>query len=541
MGMMQAFFDVARPQPARRGRVARVVARLTLLAVLPWLTHCATAPSLEGVEPSHALPPADNPALDATVLREFGDTRDVSGVQLVEQNALAFAYRAAAAAAAERSLDVQYYIWNDDLTGRLLAAALMRAAERGVRVRVLVDDIDARAKHDVFQVADLHPNVEVRLFNPFYNRSGSLGPATEWLRRPNVLSRRMHNKAWIVDSRVAIVGGRNIGDEYFGASEHSNFSDLDVLLAGPIVADVSRAFDAYWNSSNAVPVSRFDGNPPDPRELEKLVAGAQEYLAQADETPYIAALRDPRQRGELLARQPPPLSIENVRLLVDDPAKVGTHAKGPEASNVLAGLEGAMFSASSELLIVSPYFVPRNEGRRILVREVRRGVRVAVLTNSLAATDVAAVHTGYARQRRELLAGGVELYEMKRRAGSDEGRRQLSLTGSSGASLHTKALVADERWVFVGSMNLDPRSAFLNTEMGVLIESPELAGQLRAQFERIAGPELSYRVVLEEGEGLVWYDRVKGEERRLEREPDASVGRRLGVTLLRLVPLDSQL
>ncbi len=539
--MMQASCRLVRSRPVRDRRVARVVARLTLLAVLPWLTHCATAPSLEGVEPSHALPPADNPALDAAVLREFGDTRDVSGVQLIEQNALAFAYRSAAAAAAERSLDVQYYIWNDDLTGRLLAAALMRAAERGVRVRVLVDDIDARAKHDVFQVADLHPNVEVRLFNPFYNRSGSLGPATEWLRRPSVLSRRMHNKAWIVDNRVAIVGGRNIGDEYFGASEHSNFSDLDVLLAGPIVADVSRAFDAYWNSSNAVPVSRFDGRPPDPGALEKLVAGAQEYLAQADETPYIAALRDPRQRGELLALQPPPLSIENVRVLVDDPAKVGTHAKGLEASNVLAGLEGAMFSASSELLIVSPYFVPRNDGRRILVREARRGVRVAVLTNSLAATDVAAVHTGYARQRRELLAGGVELYEMKRKAGSEEGRKQISVTGSSGASLHTKAMIIDRRWVFVGSMNLDPRSAFLNTEMGVLIESPELAEQLRAQFERTTGPQLSYRVVLEEDEGLVWYDRVDGRERRLEREPDASAGRRLAVTLLRLVPMESQL
>jgi putative cardiolipin synthase len=538
---MQASFRSSPAQLVRGGPVARVAARLALLAVLPWLTHCATAPSLEGVEPSHALPPVDNPALDTTVLREFGDTRDVSGVQLVEQNALAFAYRSASAAAAERSLDVQYYIWNDDLTGRLLAAALMRAAERGVRVRVLVDDIDARAKHDLFQVADLHPNIEVRLFNPFYNRSGSLGPASEWLLRPNVLNRRMHNKAWIVDNRVAIVGGRNIGDEYFGASEHSNFSDLDVVLAGPIVAEVSSAFDAYWNSSNAVPVSRFDGREPDPRDLEKLVAGAQEYLAQADETRYIAALRDPQQRDELLANQPPPLSIGNVRLLVDDPAKVGTHAKGPEASNVLAGLEGVMFSADSELLIVSPYFVPRNEGRRILVREAQRGVRVAVLTNSLAATDVAAVHTGYARQRRELLAGGVELYEMKRKAGSEEGRRQISVTGSSGASLHTKAMIIDRRWVFVGSMNLDPRSAFLNTEMGVLIESPELAGQLRAQFERTTGPELSYRVVLEEDEGLVWYDRVNGRERRLEREPDASAGRRLAVTLLRLVPMESQL
>ena len=185
--------------------------------------------------------------------------------------------------------------------------------------------------------------------------------------------------------------------------------------------------------------------------------------------------------------------------------------------------------------------MPRSEGAKRLVARAEGGVRVAVATNSLAATDVAAVHTGYARQRRELLKGGVELYEMKRKAGSEEGRSQISVTGSSGASLHTKAMIIDERWVFIGSMNLDPRSAFLNTEMGVLVDSPELAAQVRQLFERTTSPELSYRVVVEEGEGLVWYDRVKGKDRRLEREPDASAGRRLSVTLMRLLPIDSQL
>ena len=170
-----------------------------------------------------------------------------------------------------------------------------------------------------------------------------------------------------------------------------------------------------------------------------------------------------------------------------------------------------------------------------------RGLRVVVLTNSLAATDVAAVHTGYARYRRDLLRGGVELYEMKRKVGSETGQQKISVTGSSGASLHTKAMIIDRRWVFVGSMNLDPRSANLNTEMGILVDSPELAEQLHAHFVQTTSPEVSYRVVLEEGEGLVWYDRKDGKERRLEREPDASVGRRISVTLLRLVPIESQL
>ncbi len=515
--------------------------RLALIALLPLLTHCATAPRLEGIEPSYALPPAPSPRLESGLLTRLGDTPGVSTVRLVEQNAMAFTYRAATAAAAERSLDVQYYIWHDDLTGKLLAAELMRAAERGVRVRVLVDDMDARTKHEIFVVADMHPNLEVRIFNPFYNRSGLLGQISEYVLRGSRLNHRMHNKAWIVDNRVAIVGGRNIGDEYFGASPHSNFSDLDVLMTGPIVGEVSTSFDEYWNSPNAVPVSRFEGKQPEPEDLERLIAAARDYRGQVGETPYIAALRDPAHQAQLLAQESPPLRVESIELLADDPGKVGTDERGIHASRVLNRLVEVTGEAQQELLIISPYFVPRDGGTEGLVADVKRGMRVAVLTNSLAATDVAAVHTGYARYRRDLLRGGVELYEMKRKAGSTEGRQKISVTGSSGASLHTKAMVVDQRWVYVGSMNLDPRSANLNTEMGVLVGSAELAGQLREQFERTIAPELSYKVVVEPDEGLVWYDHVDGKGRRLEREPDASVWRRLSVTLMRAIPIESQL
>jgi putative cardiolipin synthase len=530
------------PEVTGRGRArAGARPRLALLALLPLLTHCATAPRLDGIEPSYAVPPGSSGPLDAVAAGQVGGDSSVSAVKLLEQNALAFAFRAVTAAMAVRTLDVQYYIWHDDLTGKLLAAELMRAAERGVRVRVLVDDVDARAKDELFRVADLHPNLEVRIFNPFYDRSGAFGKVTEALLRGRRLNRRMHNKAWIADNRIAIVGGRNVGDEYFGADEHSNFSDLDLALAGPVVAEVSTAFDDYWNSPSAVPVSRLDGPQPAPDALAQLVAAAQEFREEAQETPYVEALREARRRAERFVTEAPTLRVRDVRILVDDPAKVGTREQGLAASHVLAGIFAVSADATEEMLIVSPYFVPRAEGTRSMVEGVERGLRIAVLTNSLAATDVAAVHTGYARHRRELLRGGVELYEMKRKAGSEEGRRQISVAGSSGASLHTKAMVIDERWVFVGSMNLDPRSANLNTEMGVLVDSPELAAQLRSQLARLAGPEMSYRVVLEEGEGLVWYDRVRGEDRRLEREPDASAGRRLAVTLLRIVPIDSQL
>src|SRR6188474_1514168 len=203
-----------------------------VLAVLPFLTHCATAPRLDDVPSQKALPPGTTTPLDQAIRSDLGDEPGASGVRLIEQNAMAFAYRAATAANAERTLDVQYYIWHDDLTGKLLGAELLRAAERGVRVRILLDDVDARAKHDLFLVANQHPNLSVRIFNPFYSRKGLLPKISEMLTRGNRLNRRMHNKAWIADNRVAIVGGRNIGDEYFGASDQSNFADLDVLMTG---------------------------------------------------------------------------------------------------------------------------------------------------------------------------------------------------------------------------------------------------------------------------------------------------------------------
>ncbi len=378
------------------------------------------------------------------------------------------------------------------------------------------------------------------MFNPFYSRSGVLGYWTEILLRASHLNHRMHNKAWIADNRIAIIGGRNIGDEYFGASPHSNFSDLDVALTGPIVSEVSRQFDDYWNSRHAVPVSRFDSRQPKPEELERMIEAANRYQEDVADTPYVAALRDAQQRAQLLAAGPPPLLVSDMRLLVDDPAQLRNKEELSD-SKVLAGLNAAIGQASHEVLIVSSYFVPGKEGAGALVADVQRGLRVAVLTNSLAATDVAAVHTGYARVRRELLRGGVELYEMKRRAGSEAGRSQISVIGSSRASLHTKAILIDDRWVFVGSMNLDPRSAILNTEMGVLVDSPELARQLRAQWDLITSPDLSYRVELEKDGELVWYDHAGGRERRSQHEPDASWGRRTSVTLLRLLPIDSQL
>ena len=321
--------------------MSRSLRTLALVAVLPLLAHCASAPRMDGIVATYAVPPATDTALDRAVLRDLGDEPGVSTVRLVENNAVAFAYRAATAAQAERTLDVQYYIWHEDLTGRLLAAELLRAAERGVRVRVLIDDLDARDKHESLAVVDLHANIEVRLFNPFYSRAGLWGWASEWVLRASRLNHRMHNKSWIADNRIAIIGGRNIGDEYFGASPHSNFADLDVALTGPVVAEVSSQFDDYWNSTNAVPISRFDVRKPRSKDLEELIARALQYREDVADAPYVRALRDVQNRTRLLTEAPAALRLKNVRLLVDDPSKVGGN-HGIDGSKVLAGLEQAI-------------------------------------------------------------------------------------------------------------------------------------------------------------------------------------------------------
>jgi putative cardiolipin synthase len=512
--------------------------RLLLIGMLPLLAHCAAAPRMDGVQPSFAIPPAQSTRLDQLVRDNIGDESGVSGIRMIEENALAYAYRAATAVAAERTLDIQYYIWHNDLTGRLLAAELIRAAERGVHVRLLVDDADARSKHDIFRVADLHPNIEVRIFNPFYSRYGRLGLVTEYLTRGSHLTRRMHNKAWIADNRVAIIGGRNIGDEYFGIADAFNFADLDVMLAGAVVADVSRQFDNYWNSSDAVPVEKFDSRKPRPGELEAMVERALSFRDELEETDEVRALRDLKKQADVIARAPPMMRVTDIRLLVDDPAKIVEQANGPDVSVVQYSLEQIIGNAQHEALVFSPYLVPGKRARGTLLADAGRGVHVAVVTNSLAATDVPPVHTGYARYRRDLLRGGVELYEMKTKVMDPDARAQLTITGSSGAILHTKATVIDGHWVLIGSMNLDQRSAKLNTEMAILLDNPELAEQLRRQFALTISPELSYRVTLAENGDLLWYDRSKGQDRLTTHEPDTTVMFRVGVSLLRVLPIE---
>lgn len=455
-----------------------------------------------------------------------------SAVALVDGGAAAFALRAQTAAKATRSLDLQYYIWHDDLTGRALAQALLDAADRGVRVRLLLDDMDARGKRDAIRALDAHPLIAVRVFNPLRSRSGVLRKGAELVGRFGRLNHRMHNKAWIADDVVAIVGGRNVGDEYFQASGGTNFADLDLLLAGPAADAFEQGFERYWNDEASLDLVQLDDHP-DADELARIRERFDERRASELDTPFLRDVaREPDLGGRLA--QHVHWSGE-VTALIDDPRKI----RGDDSAEpgVLEGLRAAAESATSRLVLVSPYFVPGDAGASWLATQYQRGIEVAVLTNSLAATDVAAVHAGYSRTRPALVDAGVKLYELR----PDPGKQPRIGVKGSGASLHGKAALIDDDLVFVGSFNLDPRSARINCEQGALVRNAALASELRTAFERATnGGDRAWRVARDAASGeLRWIGR--GDEAPLDGDPEAGAGRRFSAWLAGALGLESQL
>ncbi len=492
--------------------------------------------------PSAALPVANDAPLDRLFAVERERWPGHSGVRLVPDGTDAFALRALSARAAVRSLDLQYYIWHSDSTGRYLAHEALLAADRGVRVRLLLDDMDARSRDVVLMALDQHPQIEVRLFNPFATRSGALRTLRELFSRGSRLNHRMHNKAWIADGRIALVGGRNIGDEYFAASENVNFVDLDVLLAGRAVEETERSFDAYWNCESAVPIARLRRAARNRMTLDEVRRLARDATAARANDEYVQRLLELPQIEQMVRGEYELSWSGGVTIIADDPRKAVKRAKdiGP---GVLQSLTLAFEGAREELLLISPYFVPGAGGAQQLQRKAAT-TRVAVLTNSLAATDVAAVHSGYSRYRKALLQGGVRLFELKQAPEEEQGegdRQPRMRIGSSKASLHTKAAIIDRQRTFVGSFNLDPRSATLNCEMGAWIEHPVIAAQMVALFELGALPQRSFAVTLDPAGHLVWAESVAGRTIQHDRDPHASWRRRLVTWLLRHLPIESQL
>lgn len=489
-----------------------------------------------------------------------------TGLHLLNDGRSAFAARVALARAATVSLDVQYYIWKGDLSGTLMLEELHKAADRGVRVRLLLDDNGVSGLDTVLAALDSHPSIEVRLFNPFViRRPKMIGYLIDFPR----LNRRMHNKSFTADAQATIIGGRNIGDEYFGAQDDGLFADLDVLAIGAVVGDVEADFDRYWNSASAYPASRILPAVA-PERIAELEATASGVERDRDAAAYMAAIvGDPfieqAQAGTL------PLTWAPVELVSDDPAKA--LGKADEDAMLLPVLQSAIGVPRRDLQLVSGYFVPTAAGVDAFGGMARSGVEVSIMTNAYVATDVGIVHAGYAHRRADLLRQGVRLFEMRppgesetpsRRvigtgsglgsglgSGSGSGSGSRGGSGSLGGSgsgsgqvlratkttLHAKTFAADGQRVFIGSFNFDPRSMHLNTELGFLIESPALARRLEQGFISEI-PSRAWEVVLAGDGSLAWLQRDGDRVTRLTEEPGMTRFDRTVIWILSRLPIE---
>ena len=518
------------PTAARMRTPGRVLPALLLPLLVA--AGCARLPPRPMLPAETAIGVTGDAPLDQRLQPVTAAHPGQSGFRLVSDGTLAFALRAGLVRNARRSLDLQYYIWHGDVTGRLLAREVVAAADRGVRVRLLLDDLDARSRDFWLAAADAHPNIAVRLFNPFAARRGPLRKIGEMLTAFSRINHRMHNKNLIADNRVAISGGRNIGDEYFSASKDANFTDLDLAVAGPVVADLSRTFDRYWNSEAVWPIDALLPDRDKPEDLVALREGLERHAQEPQAQQWLATLPDNAAVAAFVAGQMPLHWTERWQVLADDPLKARM-AEAPLArSDVLRGLSQALREAHARVVLISPYFVPGDQGTTSLTDLAASGRSVAVLTNSLAANDVAAVYAGYARYRTRLLQAGVQVYELK----PEPGESESSLFGSSGASLHSKAVLIDDDETFVGSFNLDPRSVSLNCEQGVLVTDPALAEELQAYFRKLVAPAHSWRVDLDARGNTRWTDDTGS-----TTSTPASFGRRARAAIARLLPIESQL
>lgn len=456
----------------------------------------------------------------------------LSGFDLINSGRAAFDARFALAGRAQRTIDAQYFIWAPDATGRNMMAAMIAAADRGVRVRLLLDDLDILGRDDGFATLTAHPNIEVRLFNPFVDRGFGLG---DYLFDFDRVNHRMHNKAFVVDNTVAIVGGRNIANPYFSADPDANFRDLDLLAAGKIVRDVSNNFDAFWNSAWAVPIRRVTQEPKEPQKLKALEERLQQKI-RSEPFPFRDDLDEPLLE-KLVAGLPQRLVWAKATLFADRPDKPETEQPG--VVDDLRAAEGSG-KIKQELLIESAYFVPTEDSAERYCALVRRGVRVRVLTNSLASTDEVAVYGGYRRERDHLLRCGVELHELRPDAAYMRRQAPWPHTRSE-AELHTKAAVFDRAQVMIGSFNLDPRSRVLNTEMAVFVESADVAGKVARFIDSGMSLANSFRLERDKDGDTIWIAEDNGHEVRYCAPPVSSVWRRLQSYMLGLLPIEGLL
>ncbi|MCP8466930.1 phospholipase D family protein [Pseudomonas sp. ZM23] len=517
-----------------------MLSRLLLLALLV-LGGCASTPS---PTPSHILP-VQGTALDSEVRQRGAAHPGLSGFHLLASSVDAFLARAELIRRAQRSLDIQYYIVHDGLTTRALIRELLHAADRGVRIRLLIDDTSSDGWDYELGALAAHPNIQVRLFNPLHlGRSTGLTRNMGRLFNLSEQHRRMHNKLWLADNSVAIVGGRNLGDEYFDAKAEMNFSDLDLLSVGPVAQSLGQSFDEYWNSAISRPIEDYLWGQQGEDDLASVRRSLDRYMdrERVRRSGYIARLNRNSDRPHL-DNWFDDLVWAPGRAIWDAPLKVLDQGN-PKPEQMLSTQLAPLFdNVSQELILVSAYFVPTSAGVDYLTRRADQGVSVRLLTNSLEATDVPAVHAGYAPYRMALLEHGVKLFELRAEPDARIAGAPWMVRGSSSASLHSKAAVFDRQQVFVGSLNFDPRSVLWNTEVGVIVDSPELAEQVRRLALAGMSPSVSYQVKIDRNGAqprLIWVDERDGQRHTRHHEP-GSLWRRFNAWIAGAIGLEKML
>jgi len=437
---------------------------------------------------------------------------------------------------ARASLDLQYYIFSDDTTGRIIINQLLEAADRGVRVRLLVDDLGTRVDNPLVATLHEHPNIQIRLFNPVKARGGLLRLMEMGVTFGRT-NHRMHNKLMLADSLVMIAGGRNLGDEYF-SNTNLDFQDVDVLTTGPVVQAGMQSFDDYWNSQAALPVDRVLDSDDADMALVEMREALQAFLVEQRDSEFVDALRGSSLGRKLVAGEVP-LEWGTATLYADPPNKALSHNDTPREEFLLNDLKTMLENAEQRLQISSAYFVPGKRGVALFSDKEKEGVEVSILTNSLSTTDVAIVHSGYSRYRKPLLESGVELWELRAEAGQRQRMRWFQ--GESRASLHAKTFVIDHDRSFIGSVNLDGRSLIQNTEVGLLIESEAINRQLSALFDRWVASDSAWRLSLNDENKLQWQASDNNDALVFNHDPETSRWQRFRVWLLSWLPIESQI
>ncbi|MDH3787804.1 MAG: phospholipase D family protein [Xanthomonadales bacterium] len=513
-----------------------IFARYWLTAVmLVWLGGCATLPDDLQQSPSQGYAHPEETLLGRFANEKAPEDKTLSGVKLLADPGDAFKARFAIAGFAEKTLDMQYYLWKGDLAGQLLFWRALEAADRGVKVRFLIDDIYHSGRDKSYALFDTHPNVEVRVFNPMANRT--VGRNLNFVINKRHLNHRMHNKIFMADNAVAVLGGRNIGNDYFGVDTQANFFDLDVLTVGKGATEAGAAFDEYWNSRYAVPIMTLHKKTYTREDLEEQRKQLRESLHNLDALPYALNF-ETSETLEELRRWRDDLIWAEAHVVVDPLERF----EGQGESALIEFTEEWVDEIDVEFLAESAYLIPSKQGLENIRAMSDRGVRVRLLTNSLMSNNHLTAHSGYMKYRKAILEAGAELHELRADAALRDHFRANRKNSEVPAGIHTKSFVIDGQQALIGSFNFDPRSRDLNSEIGLVVSNREFAHQVVEQMNRDFHPENSYRLFLNENGKLRWeITNPDGSATIFKHDPGASIWKRTGARILSWLPIEKEL